>query len=52
MRHTPSWVERRWIISEAGHRAHLGQRLACKKSDLGAPPDDPFRKPGPDHSYR
>lgn len=39
VRHNPPWVERPWVISEAGRASALGQPLNCKKCDVGAPPD-------------
>lgn len=39
VRHDPPWVERRWVITEAGRASMLGQRLGCKKCETGAPPD-------------
>jgi len=41
VRHTPPWVARPWVTTEAGRQAYLGKRLECKKCELGAPPDDP-----------
>lgn len=39
VRHDPPWIERPWVISEAGRASVLGQSLNCKKCDQGAPPD-------------
>jgi hypothetical protein len=39
VRHNPPWVERPWVITEAGRTNMLGQRLNCKKCDAGAPLD-------------
>ena len=39
VRHDPPWVERLWVITEAGRANMLGQRLNCKKCDAGDPPD-------------
>lgn len=39
VRHNPPWIERPWVVSEAGRTRMLGQVLACKKCDQGAPTD-------------
>jgi len=39
VRHDPPWQNRPWVITEAGRRAALGQRLACRKCDQGAARD-------------
>lgn len=39
VRHSPPWIERPWVTSEAGRTNMLGQRLDCKKCDAGASPD-------------
>ena len=39
VRHDPPWVERPWVITEAGRMTMLGQLLSCVKCDAGAPPD-------------
>jgi len=39
VRHNPPWVERPWVITEAGRTNMLGQQLNCKKCDAGTPPD-------------
>jgi hypothetical protein len=39
VRHNPPWVERPWVITEAGRANMLGQQLNCKKCDAGAPAD-------------
>ena len=39
VRHDPPWIERPWVVSEAGRASVLGQALNCKKCDEGAPPD-------------
>lgn len=39
MRHNPPWMERPWVITEAGRTSMLGVSLDCRKCDAGAPPD-------------
>ncbi len=39
VRHDPPWMNRPWVVTAEGRRAFLGQVLACKKCDEGAPPD-------------
>jgi hypothetical protein len=39
VRHDPPWVERPWVMSEAGRESMLGQLLSCKKCDAGEPAD-------------
>lgn len=39
VRHNPPWIERPWVVSETGRTRMLGQVLACKKCDQGAPAD-------------
>ena len=39
VRHDPPWIDRPWVITEAGRRQMLGQWLNCKKCDAGAPAD-------------
>jgi Protein of unknown function (DUF3565) len=39
VRHNPPWIERPWVVTEAGRRSVLGQLLDCKKCEFGAPPD-------------
>ena len=39
VRHNPPWVNRPWVITQAGRDAHLGENLMCKKCDEGAPKD-------------
>ena len=39
VRHNPPWIERPWVVTEAGRAAMLGHQLSCKKCDAGAPPD-------------
>lgn len=39
VRHNPPWIERPWVVTEAGRASTLGYRLDCKKCDAGVPPD-------------
>lgn len=39
VRHQPPWIERPWVVTEEGRQQQLGQLLACKKCDQGAPAD-------------
>jgi hypothetical protein len=39
VRHTPPWIERPWVVTEAGRSAAIGQLLDCRKCDAGAPLD-------------
>jgi hypothetical protein len=39
VRHDPPWTNRPWTQTPAGRAGVLGQRLACRKCDQGAPPD-------------
>jgi hypothetical protein len=39
VRHAPTFINRPWVMSEAGRQAMLGKYLACKKCDLGAEKD-------------
>lgn len=39
IRHNPPWVERPWVLTEAGRTAMQGMRLRCKKCEQGDPPD-------------
>ncbi|MEK6663794.1 MAG: DUF3565 domain-containing protein [Pseudomonadota bacterium] len=41
VRHTPPWASRPWVVTPEGRAQKLGQALACKKCDEGAPPDRP-----------
>ena len=34
VRHRPPWINRPWIVSEAGRQRHIGRRLNCKVCDL------------------
>lgn len=40
-RHNPPWMNREWVITEAGRRSKLGEQLSCKKCEIGAPQDAP-----------
>lgn len=33
VRHTPPWVNRPWVTTEAGRRERLGMLLECRKCD-------------------
>ncbi|PKG39000.1 DUF3565 domain-containing protein [Psychromonas sp. Urea-02u-13] len=39
VRHNPPFINRPWVIEEAGRLLMLGFTLECKKCDLGAPKD-------------
>ncbi|MEQ6884588.1 DUF3565 domain-containing protein [Salicola sp. Rm-C-2C1-2] len=39
VRHEPPFTNRPWVVTPEGRQAWLGTELACKKCDLGAPPD-------------
>jgi len=39
VRHNPPWIERPWVVTEAGRTAMLGHVLMCRKCETGAPPD-------------
>lgn len=41
VRHNPPWINRPWVVTEAGRQAKLGMQLNCKKCDEGAPRDWP-----------
>ncbi len=36
VRHDPPWMNRPWVIIEAGRRQQLGTELDCRKCDEGA----------------
>lgn len=38
-RHTPPWTNRPWVMTAEGRASVVGQKLRCKKCDIGAPPD-------------
>jgi len=39
VRHDPPWINRPWTQTAQGRQSVLGQTLACRKCDQGAPPD-------------
>ncbi len=39
VRHTPPWINRPWVVTPEGRAGVLGQALACRKCDEGAPVD-------------
>ncbi len=39
VRHDPPWTNRPWTLTPAGRVGVLGQILACRKCDQGAPRD-------------
>ncbi len=41
LRHDPPWTNRPWVTSPEGRASKLGEALACRKCDQGAPPDAP-----------
>lgn len=41
VRHKPPFTQRPWVQTAAGRTSMLGQPLACKKCELGAPADEP-----------
>jgi hypothetical protein len=41
VRHDPPWTNRPWTQTPEGRAGVLGQTLACRKCDQGAPPDTP-----------
>ncbi len=40
VRHKPPFIERPWVLSEAGRRAKVGTLLPCPKCVNGAPRDN------------
>ncbi len=34
VRHRPPWINRPWIVSQAGRDRHIGRRLNCKQCDI------------------
>lgn len=42
VRHNPPFINRPWVVTEAGRLERLGDCLKCKKCDLGDPPDALF----------
>ncbi|RTE65573.1 DUF3565 domain-containing protein [Amphritea opalescens] len=39
VRHKPPFINRPWVVTEAGRLGKLGACLQCKKCDLGEPKD-------------
>lgn len=39
VRHNPPWAHRPWVVTPEGRSKALGQVLACRKCDAGAPRD-------------
>ena len=39
VRHDPPWTNRPWVTTPEGRRSYIGERLDCKKCDIGAPRD-------------
>ena len=39
VRHDPPWINRPWVITEAGRMSMLGFCLGCKKCERNAPQD-------------
>jgi hypothetical protein len=39
VRHDPPWTNRPWVVTPEGRSRTLGQVLACRKCDTGAPRD-------------
>lgn len=37
VRHKPPFINRPWVLTEAGRQAHLGQPLDCLKCERGEP---------------
>lgn len=37
VRHKPPFINRPWVLSEAGRRSHLGEPLDCLKCERGEP---------------
>lgn len=33
VRHNPPWMNRPWVVTEAGRQATLGEMLNCKRCD-------------------
>jgi hypothetical protein len=33
VRHTPPWLVREWVLTEAGRKERLGRLMECKKCD-------------------
>jgi hypothetical protein len=39
VRHDPPWINRPWVTTSEGRAGAIGQTLACRKCDQGAPRD-------------
>jgi len=39
VRHNPPFINRPWVITEAGRTSMIGHQLKCKKCDLAEPRD-------------
>ena len=52
VRHNPPWTSRPWVTSEEGRNAAIGQLLACRKCDQGAPMDEQPARLGSDRLQR
>jgi hypothetical protein len=39
VRHNPPFINRPWVVTEAGRNSMLGYELNCLKCDLGEPKD-------------
>ncbi|HEX2138455.1 MAG TPA: DUF3565 domain-containing protein [Woeseiaceae bacterium] len=39
VRHNPPWVNRPWVVTQAGRDGMLGRPLNCLKCKAGAPAD-------------
>ncbi len=39
VRHNPPWINRPWVNAPEGRQSMIGHELACKKCEVGAPPD-------------
>ena len=42
VRHNPPWMNRPWVVTEAGRNLMLGYQLNCVKCDRGEPRDFPL----------
>ena len=47
VRHQPPWIERPWVVTEAGRRSRLGLKLECVKCERGEPRDFQLLPLGP-----
>lgn len=34
VRHNPPWMNREWVVTPKGRRAHIGNLLNCKSCDI------------------